>query len=133
MNLRSIRASDGRLVSVNRPISTQLFPLSESLSETLFERVRLSELHFPLPLYNLPELPASSTDRGTGLSGPTLQRLWDSITGGMGGGSSCLSSPCSGTVCKSTLSNALSPPHLSREDRSDSEQNSSGKSSGFGI
>lgn len=50
-----------------------------------FERVRLSELHFPLPLYNLPELPASSTDRGTGLSGPTLQRLWDSITGGGGG------------------------------------------------
>lgn len=27
------------------------------------------------PLYNLPELPASSTERGTGLSGPTLQTL----------------------------------------------------------
>ena len=42
MNLKPSGLSEGRMVSVNRPISTQLFSLSESLSEALFE------LHFPL-------------------------------------------------------------------------------------
>ena len=48
MNLRSITAL-GRLVSVNRPISTQLFSLSESLSGTLFTYVHLSEPHLLPP------------------------------------------------------------------------------------
>jgi len=39
--------------TVNKPISAQLFSLSESLSEMLFEHVRLSEPRLPLPLWAL--------------------------------------------------------------------------------
>lgn len=62
-------------VSVNRPISTQLFLFLKAYLRLSFAGCTFHYLHDPL--YNPPKLSASSTGRDTGFPGPTCQELWD--------------------------------------------------------
>lgn len=68
------------MVSVNRPVSTQLLALSESLSEAFFEQCVPEWTALSITcigsLYNLPKLSASSTEKSAGFSWTILQRCW---------------------------------------------------------